>query len=247
MPNASSTSATAARREIFRDGTARSYAIVATCYSDRMSGPGRSAAARFYEREVLSRLLDHGMRGVDPLRAELVVPLSGRVLEIGFGTGATLPFYSAAVTELVAVEPATELAAIAKAKLAVWGRRHELLVTSATRPLPIDAESFDAVVVAFVLCSVERGRELLTQAHRALRPGGSLVLAEHVLDTRPMRRRAQRAARPVWKAIVGGCDPAKDTGPLLREAGFDTGALEHRELALPWLVGSGLVGSAKKH
>ena len=140
----------------------------------------RSAIGRLYEREVMTRLLDHAMRGVDDVRAEIVGPLTGRVLEIGFGTGATLAFYGAGVTELVAVEPASELAALARRRLADSGRAHQLIEASATRPLPLDPESFDAVVVAFVLCSVERTAELLAEARRLLRPGAPLVLAEHV-------------------------------------------------------------------
>lgn len=203
----------------------------------------RSAIGRLYEREVLSRLLDHGMRGVDGVRAELAAPLTGRVLELGFGTGAMLPFYGAGVTELVAVEPASELAAIARRRLAESGRAHQLIEASATRPLPLDAGSFDVVVVAFVLCSVERTAELLGEVHRVLKPGAPLVLAEHV-EGSGARRRAQRAIRPLWRAALGGCDPAKDTAALVRAAGFDTTALERRELELPWIVQSGLVGRA---
>ena len=205
----------------------------------------RSAIGRVYEREVLSRLLDHGMRGVDGVRAEIAAPLTGRVLELGFGTGAMLPFYGSGVTELVAVEPASELAAIARRRLAESGRAHQLIEASATRRLPLDAESFDAVVVAFVLCSVERTTELLTEARRVLKPGASLTLAEHVEGT-GARRRAQHAVRPLWRAALGGCDPAKDTASLVRAAGFDTTALERRALALPWVVGSGLVGRAPR-
>lgn len=205
----------------------------------------RSAIGRLYEREVLSRLLDHAMRGVDDVRAEIVRPLSGRILELGFGTGATLPFYGAGVSELVAVESAGELAAIARRRLLESGRAHQLVEASASRPLPLDAASFDAVVVAFVLCSVERTPELLAEVRRLLKPGAPLVLAEHV-EGEGGRRRAQHAIRPIWKPLLGGCDPAKDTAALVRAAGFDTSALERRELRLPWIVGSGLVGRAAK-
>ena len=44
-------------------------------------------AGSWYDRVILARLLDHGMTGVDPLRAPLLAHAHGRVIEIGFGTG----------------------------------------------------------------------------------------------------------------------------------------------------------------
>ncbi len=214
-----------------------------------------SGIGKLWEREVLSRLLDHGMRGVEPIRHEVLEGVSGRVLEIGFGTGASLPHFGPAVKELVAVEPASELAAIGRDRMARWSAAHgaksSLLETSATRPLPLDEASFDAVVILFVLCSIERLDAVLEQAHRALRPDGALFLAEHVAaeaDPSPhrVRARAQRLVRPAWKLALGGCDPHKSLDTALERNGFDTTMLSRRELALPWVVRSGLVGRAAR-
>lgn len=204
---------------------------------------------------MLSRALEHGMRGVDPVRHEVLAPVAGRVLEIGFGTGVSLAHYQHGVAELIAVEPASELAAIGRARLGRWssdrGVPSSLLETSATRPLPIDPASIDAVVVLFVLCSVQRLDALLEQAHRVLRPGGAIHLAEHVAasgDPTPhgARDRAQRIMRPAWKLALGGCDPHKSLDATLARSGFGVDELTHRELDLPWLVRSGLVGRAPR-
>lgn len=200
---------------------------------------------RAWEREALGRLLDHGMRGVDPLRADLLRGVEGRVLEVGFGTGANLPFYGSSVHELVAVEPSEGLADRARERLAAWGRPHELVIASASRPLPLDPASFDAVVITFVLCSVRDVGAVLRETARLLRPGAPLHLAEHVAASRGPLRIAQRAIRPAWGALLGGCDPARDTRALLADEGWDVAGLHEEALDLPLPVRPGLVGVAR--
>lgn len=208
-------------------------------------GTPTSSLGDWYERRVLAWILDNTMGGVDPLRAEVLAPARGRVLEIGFGTGANLPYYPDAVTSLVAVEPSSGLAAVARERLRGWGRPAEVLEMSGSRRLPFADASFDAVVLTFVLCSVKRAPELLAEARRLLRPGAPLLLAEHVIARPGLQRRAQRAVRPLWKLCLGGCDPARDTRALLAAAGFSTDALRDVALGLPWIVRPGLVGAAR--
>ncbi len=205
----------------------------------------RSWLGRAYDREVLGRVLDAAMRGVEPLRAKLLADARGRVVELGFGTGSNLPFYPEAVTSLVAVEPSEGLAELARERLRRSGRAHEVVVGSASRALPLDAHSFDAAVLTFVLCSVKRVPDLLAEARRLLAPGAPLFIAEHVLAQTRATATAQRLVRPAWKAALGGCDPARDTRALLEAAGFDTREVRDETLALPFPVKSGLVGVAR--
>jgi ubiquinone/menaquinone biosynthesis C-methylase UbiE len=198
-----------------------------------------------WDREVLGTLLDHGMKSVDPLRARLLGAARGRVLEIGFGTGANLRFYPAAVESLVAVEPSEGFADTARARLAAWGRPSELVVRSAADRLPLDAASFDSAVVTFVLCSVRDPVALLRETARLLRPGAPILLAEHVAAPDRARRAAQRAIRPAWKVILGGCDPMHDARRSLREAGLDDRDVADEELEMPWVVSSGIAGAAR--
>ncbi len=200
--------------------------------------------ATWYARAVLARVLDHGMRGVDVLRGPLLARAHGRVLEIGFGTGANIPYYPAAVTSLVAVEPSEGLASHARARLTRWGRPHEVLVQFGGVPLPFPDASFDVVVITFVLCSAGPAAPLLAEARRLLKPGGPLLLAEHIAaDPGPLRT-LQTALRPAWKACLGGCDPTSDPRPALIAAGFEVSGLHTRALGLPLVVRPGLVGVA---
>jgi ubiquinone/menaquinone biosynthesis C-methylase UbiE len=212
----------------------------------------RRQLQRSFQKHVLSRLLDDGMRGVEPLRDELLGDVGGRVLEIGFGTGANLPYYrgrTAGMTELVAIEPAEGLAELAKERLEAWSSRTgvtgRLEVVSGTRPLPLPDASFDVVVITFVLCSVRHPGAMLAEARRVLAHGGQLVIAEHVAAPAGVKRTTQRVVRPAWKALLGGCDPLTDARTSLERAGFDTTALVDRRLELPWVVSTGLVGRAR--
>lgn len=205
----------------------------------------RSWLGRTYDRQVIGRLLDAGMRGVEPVRAELLAAARGRVVELGFGSGSNLPFYPNAVSELVAVEPSEGLAELARERLQGSGRAHRVIVGLASRELPLDAHSFDAAVITFVLCSVKRVPEMLAETRRLLAPDAPLYLAEHVLAKTPGLATAQHLVRPVWKAMLGGCNPARDTRALLEAAGFDTSAVRDETLALPTLVSSAIVGVAR--
>ena len=201
--------------------------------------------ATWYSREVLSRVLDHGMRGVEPVRDALLARAHGRVLEIGFGTGANLSHFPAAVTSLVAVEPSEGLAARARARLARWDRPHEVLVQSGGEPLPYPDASFDVAVITFVLCSVRQAAPLLAQTRRLLKPGAPLLLAKHIVARPPPLRALQTALRPAWKACLGGCDPTSDPRPALVDAGFDISGLQERALDLFFVVRPGLFGVAR--
>lgn len=212
----------------------------------------QSPLERSFQKHVLSRLLDDGMRGVEPLRDELLRDVGGRVLEIGFGTGANLPYYrgrTEGMTELVAIEPAEGLAELAQERLEAWssrtGVKARIEVASGSRPLPLPDASFDAVVITFVLCSVRYPDAMLAEARRVLARDGRLVIAEHVAAPAGVKRTAQRLVRPAWKALLGGCDPLTDARSSLERAGFDTSELVDRRLGLPWVVSTGLVGRAR--
>ena len=147
-------------------------------------------------------------------RRELLSGLSGRVLEVGAGTGANLPHYPPAVTSLVLAEPDEHMLA---------------------RPLP-DA-TVDAVVSTLVLCSVPDPARALQELSRVLRPGGSLVFLEHVAAAGGSSRLEwQRRIEPVWKRIAGNCHLTRPTEDSLREAGFvvEQVTRESMRKAMPW-------------
>ena len=96
---------------------------------------------KFYDEKILPHLIDFacGMGQVMKTRAQIVPQASGRVLEIGIGTGLNLSFYDAEkVSTIVGVDPAEhrhrdDLVAILQANAAHAGRSK----TDAATPLPM--------------------------------------------------------------------------------------------------------------
>jgi ubiquinone/menaquinone biosynthesis C-methylase UbiE len=161
--------------------------------------------------------------GIGQLRHDLLAELEGDVVEIGSGTGASLPYYERA-TRVVAVEPDASMAKRLPAKVAEAKVPIEVVSTRGQK-LPFPDESFDAAVAAFVLCSVEDQGEVLAEARRVLRPGGKLVVLEHVLGEGGTARWQNRLT-PVHKRISGNCHLNRDTRAAVARAGFDVTGVE---------------------
>ena len=168
-----------------------------------------------WERHVLPRIVDKslGTRDVHALRAKACRPLSGRVLELGFGSGLNLEHLPAEVTELSAVEPSDTAWRLAQP-------RRDASRVPVTRSgldgerLSEPDDSFDHVLVTFVLCTIPDHRAALREVHRVLRPGGQVSFVEHGRSPEDSVARWQRRLEPVQKRLAGGChltrDPVRD-------------------------------------
>jgi ubiquinone/menaquinone biosynthesis C-methylase UbiE len=157
----------------------------------------------------------------DELRRELLAGLSGRVIEVGAGTGPNFRLYPETVAEVVAVEPEDYLRAKAEQAATVAGPPTIRVVDAVAAKLPFEDASFDAAVVAQVLCSVPDQAAALAELRRVVRPNGQLRFYEHVLSRHPRYAGFQRLAGKVTPRIAGGCHPDRDTGRAIQEAGFE--------------------------
>ena len=164
-------------------------------------------------------------RGAAEHRRQLVAAAHGVVVEIGAGYGATFPFYPAAVTGVLALEPDPTLRELARAA----ARRAPVPVTvedGVAEALPAADASVDVVVSSLVLCSVADQSAALAEMSRVLRPGGLLLFYEHVRSARRVLGAAQDLITPLWSRMAGGCHPNRDTAAAVAAAGFTVQSLE---------------------
>ena len=137
----------------------RSWAKEADGYDKRMG---------FIERRILGS--EH--------RAWACSRTTGRTLEVAVGTGLNLASYPEAI-ELVGLDLSPEMLEIARGRAKELGREVDLRVGDA-HALPFDGDSFDSVLCMFSLCNIPEPRLAVAEMKRVLRPGGRLVLVDHI-------------------------------------------------------------------
>jgi ubiquinone/menaquinone biosynthesis C-methylase UbiE len=168
-------------------------------------------------------------RMFDPLRREIVGQAHGIVLEVGAGGGQNFPFYDPArVVRVEAVEPD-------EAMLAAARRRLEAALVPITLPRdPVESlqfpdAQFDTVVVTLVLCSVQDPERGLREIWRVLKPGGTLLMLEHVRAQARMVAWLQDVLVPVTTRCMGHDHWNRDTLQTVLHTGFQT--TEARQLS----------------
>jgi ubiquinone/menaquinone biosynthesis C-methylase UbiE len=184
--------------------------------------------------------------GLGDHRKKLLQTVRGRVLEIGGGTGANLPFYGADIDELVITEPEEPMARRLERKLS----RYSLPVRVVRAPaenLPLEDASFDFVVSTLVLCTVNDPTRALQEAHRVLKPGGQLLFLEHVRSDDPKLARWQDRLNGLQTRIGHGCNCNRATLETIESQGFSIATVEHDRLPkAPPFVRPLIVGAAER-
>jgi ubiquinone/menaquinone biosynthesis C-methylase UbiE len=147
----------------------------------------------------------------------------GDVLELAIGTGRNLPHYPADV-RLTGIELSPQMLEIARARAFELGRGVDLRIGDA-QALEFEDLSFDTVIVTFGLCTIPDDRAAATEAHRVLRPGGRLVLLEHVRSPSPTLRTMQRALDPLSVRFAAD-HLVRDPLDYLGNLGFEIDSLQ---------------------
>lgn len=195
---------------------------------DHATVPDHPLFARCYDR-----LMESSERGgLREMRRSVLSSASGRVLELGAGTGHNIEHYTDAVTELVLAEPDPHMAKILRERLQRDGTAagKPFVIESPAEELPFDDGSFDVVVATLVLCTVEDPVRALAEVRRVLVEGGRFLYIEHVRSARRGLARWQDWLERPWGWIAGGCHPNRATDQLLAGAGFFIDSLERDKL-----------------
>lgn len=180
----------------------------------------------WYVEKVVPRLVEAGLslRITADTRREVCEGLTGRVVEIGFGSGLNVPFYPDDLESVDAVEP-SDLG---------WQRAQDRVRSSPVsvrrsgldgQRLPFEDASFDSALCTWTLCTVPDPSAAVAELRRVLRPGGTLHLVEHGLAPDEGVQTWQRRLEPLQRRAFGGCHLTREVPALLTAGGFSTAGL----------------------
>ncbi len=168
-----------------------------------------------YDRQM--HLMDRVLFGDS--RAWACTQATGEVLEVAIGTGLNLPFYPKDVA-LTGIDLSEQMLAIAHTR----AETTVTLVQGDAHALPFEDATYDTVVCTFGLCAV-------AEMHRVLRPGGRLVLVDHVSGSAKPVRLLQRLLETV-SIPLGGEHFLRRPLDNVRAAGFQVERVQRFKLGI---------------
>ena len=145
---------------------------------------------RFYDRVLFA-----------DSRAWICGQATGSTLEVAVGTGLNLPFYPARV-ELRGIDFSPAMLGIAQTRARQLGRAVDLREADA-QALPFPDAFFDTVVCTFALCAIPDEHRAVSEMTRVLRPGGLMLLADHIAGATWPVRAIQRMIDVVTVPLQG--------------------------------------------
>lgn len=180
----------------------------------------------FYGERVFPRAMNRLMntKQTRETRARVCAPLSGDIVEIGFGTGLNLPHLPPAVTVILAVDPLERGRTLASERIAASPVSVEFVGLDG-QLLPLADDSADAALSTWTLCSIPDPVAAVREINRVLRPGGTLHFVEHGCSPDPGVRKWQRRLNPIQRRIACGCNLDRDIPSILKDAGLSVDSL----------------------
>lgn len=191
-----------------------------------------------YTDHILPRCIDFALSRppILELRARVTQGLSGRVLEVGFGSGLNLPYYPREVTQIWALDPSPAAQPLSAARRAASPLPLDWITPTPDGRLPLADGAVDAVLSTFTLCTIAEIAPALRELYRVLKPCGKLHFLEHGKSPDAGVARLQSFFTPLQRKVAGGCHLNRPIDDLLREAGFCLDALQTYYLPGPKLA-----------
>jgi phosphatidylethanolamine/phosphatidyl-N-methylethanolamine N-methyltransferase len=165
----------------------------------RLSDPDRHVVETAYARwapvydKLCGPIFEPGRRSA----TGAAMRIGGRILEVGVGTGLSFGDYDAS-TEIVGIDFSEPMVAKARRRMAsgLYPHVKDVKVMDA-HELAFEDASFDCVVAQFVITLVADPERVLSECARVLRPGGEIILVNHLYSERGMLAAIERwAAKP---------------------------------------------------
>jgi ubiquinone/menaquinone biosynthesis C-methylase UbiE len=167
-----------------------------------------------------------GGKPVARQRAKIVPLATGKVLEIGIGSGLNLPFYDRENVDLIwGLEPDPNIRVLAEGMASEIDLPVEFIDLPGEE-IPLADDSADTVVVTYTLCTIEDTASALRQIRRVLKPGASMLFCEHGRAPDENIYRWQNRIDPIWARFTGGCHLNRAIDDMIENAGFAIEGLE---------------------
>lgn len=196
-----------------------------------------------HHSKIFSQLYDEIMYLPDTIflkfrRKRLLKELSGTVLEVGVGTGTNFRHYSNNAT-IIGIEPSPYMFAKAKKRKASLPFPNRFILHNIGCGYPemkdlIEPESLDAVVCTLVLCTIPEPEQAISNFMKWLKPGGQLILLEHIRAHHRMGAKLQHLFNPMWEKMAEGCQLNRATDILLAESRFKLVREKYFWLGMPF-------------
>ncbi|PAB60231.1 class I SAM-dependent methyltransferase [Anaeromicrobium sediminis] len=157
-------------------------------------------------------------KGLSQRRRHLISKASGKVLEIGPGTGANCAFYNFHnITDLTLLDLSFSK------KLVHYPFPKNASVNffeGSAESLPFPSNSFDSVIFTLVFCSVPDPLKGFEEVYRVLKPGGKIYFMEHVLSDQSFYSDIMDKSNKFWRKIASGCNLNRNTLYFIEQANF---------------------------
>ncbi len=151
-------------------------------------------------------------------RKKYLKNLTGKVLEIGIGTGKNIPYYNYEKTDLIGIDLSPGMLKKAKEKAKKYNYQVTLKLGNMEN-LPFKSNSFDYVVCTFVLCSVPNPEKAIKEMKRVIKKQGKIILLEHVISQNKLIKLWQRIHNPLTTFLFG-FNIDRDTLSNLKKCGL---------------------------
>jgi phosphatidylethanolamine/phosphatidyl-N-methylethanolamine N-methyltransferase len=146
---------------------------------------------------VFGAVFDAGRRAAIAAAEEICGPASGRILEVGVGTGISLPDYSP-INRLVGIDISAPMLRKARARVAEYGLYNvDALAVMDAQHLALPDQAFDVVVAQYVITTVPNPEATLDEFVRVIRPGGEIILVNHIGAETGPRRVIEQGIAPI--------------------------------------------------
>lgn len=182
----------------------------------------------FYADRVFPPIMNRVMNTKQKrqIRSRVCAPLSGGVIEIGFGTGLNLPHLPPTVSLVRAVDPLERGRVLASERIAKSAVPVEFVGLDG-QSLPLHDDSVDAALSTWTLCSnPDPVAAAVREIGRVLRPGGIFQFVEHGRAPDPRVLKWQRRLNPVQRRVGCGCTLDRDIPSIILEGGLHVGPMD---------------------